>query len=221
MTRRLLRTTLAIAALAALGIACSGGNASAPGSDSAPSAAQADYANGGYDAAAPQAQAAPPRSADLASLNAVQAGVQRLTTLASFRATVVIDTTGGDKIEGAFEFASPDRYHLTISGGVPLEVISIGPASYVKAGGRWQAAEPTFLPFAPRDVLAQLAAVASKADGIAQPGAAGCVVYKTPDAEFCVDKDGPLRRASFKDGATTVKVEFSDFDSKIEIKAPL
>lgn len=215
MRKKAIPTLLLLLMLTAA-TACGGGSGAST-SDAGPRGATA--------AATPPS---PPKSSDLSGLNPVQAGVRRLAFVQSYRAAVIVDTEGGDKIEGSFEFAAPDRYHLTVGGSVPVEVVTIGADSYVKTAGRWQRVEPTFLPFSAQELIAeidQIAAAGATQAGQRDAPAGACTIYKVAradgsEAEFCAGGDGPIFTASFKDGATTVTMTFTDFDTPIEIKQP-
>jgi hypothetical protein len=163
---------------------------------------------------------APPRAA-LDGLPPALAAVQGLALEQSYRAEVQVSSEGGEKIEGRFEFAAPDRYHVFIEGGIPIEVITIGPVSYVKSGGRWQQAEPTFLPFSVHDLLVELASMA--AGEPSGPGSQeGCLAYDGPNAgEICIDSHQRVSSAQVRDGLTTASLRFVDFGSRVEIKRPI
>jgi hypothetical protein len=160
---------------------------------------------------------APPRAA---ALPPVEAATARLLAARGFRAAVVTDTPGGDRITGEFAFAAPDRIHVRVTSSVPFEVIIIGRASYVKAGGPWQAAEPSFLPFSVDEVMARLRDAAG-AGGFSPAGAGnGCSRYQSSAAEFCLADDDLVRTFTYHDGTTRVEVTFQDIDAAIEIRAP-
>ena len=177
---------------------------------------------GGSPKAPVTSEPLPPRSIDLTGLNEVQAGIAQLEALMSYHAKVVSDTAGGDRISGDFDFLAPDRYHLRIEGGIPVEVITIGHDPYVKTAGKWQRADPTYLPLSAQDLMAELEDLAAGGDWTAAAGgASSCRVYAHAGDQVCIVPDGPLQWVAFHDGATSVRIDFSDFDGRIEIKAPI
>jgi hypothetical protein len=159
---------------------------------------------------------------DLNALAPAAAAVKRLELQSSYRAAVVLESEGGDKIEGSFEYVAPDRFHIFIQGSIPIEMTRIGPTAYVKSAGSWQQTEPTFLPFTPEDIIRQLGTLSGRL-GEAHADAGGCIPSQdgSKDTVFCLDSKGRLRTVGFRDGITKVRIDFKDFDANIEIKSPL
>jgi hypothetical protein len=163
----------------------------------------------------------PPRSIDPAGLNPVQSAIAHLEALSSYHATVATETEGGDRIDGSYDFVAPDRYHLKVGASIPIEVITIGHDWYVKTAGKWQKADPTFLPFSAQDLIAQLEEIAGAADWRPTEGGPGCSTYARDDDRICIRPDGPPASVVLRDGATRVRIDFSNFDARLEIKAPI
>lgn len=199
-----------LAAVTVFAAACSGAT---PSTEYAPSSEEAE-------------SPAPPQAPDVTGLGPVEAGARRVVAAAGFRATVTVDTQGGDRIAGSFDYAYPDRYKLAIGGAIPIDVVWLGELTYVKAGDRWQAAQPTFLPFSPRELLDQVAALSAGEEPWTSAGPSeGCERYQIGSggsalAETCVAEGEPLRWIRLMDGATTVTVTFADFGQRIDIRIP-
>jgi hypothetical protein len=200
-----LRTLLAMAGLAAALWGCAG-----------PSAGDAR----------PLEAPLPPQALALDGLGPVEAGALRLVSAAGFRARVTVETAAGERIEGSFDYAHPDRYHLAVGGAIPVEVIWLGDVTYVESGGRWQSAAPTFLAFSPLEIVAQVQAISDGEEPWVLAGAdAVCDRYTIGSsgiilAEACVKDGQPLAWLRLVDGPTITRVSFTDFGAGIEIRAP-
>jgi hypothetical protein len=208
----------------------SGNNSSSSGGT--PSAA----ATGGP--ATPKANVTPQSSADNPPATGnnldVQNALSNLVKAKSFKGKISVD--GGQfKGDGTLEVVTPDKFHLMFNGGQALgnlELISIGANTYTKTGNTWQksAGGAGSIGIDPTSLTKQVSDVAKTTQatkgGTANVDGKSCQLYTLNDAasksmtELCIANDMPLRLVASGSGSK-VTITFSDFNSNIDIKAPI
>jgi hypothetical protein len=222
----------AFAGLAIAVTACGGGSdnkGSIPssqnnsGSSTTPAASgTAAPTGGGSTAATASGDAAP-----------VNDALQNLAKQKSFKGKVSIE--GGQlKGDGTFDALPPDKFHLTFGGGAlgNLELISIGDTTYTKTGGAWakSATGSAGIGIDPTSLTKQVQTISKTAKvtkgGTDKVNNKTCQLYSMDDpqtkstTELCIADNLPQRFVA-SGASSKVIVTFSDFNSSIDIKAPI
>jgi hypothetical protein len=148
---------------------------------------------------------------------------QNILKLKSFRAT--ISTGGTSAVTGTMEEVLPDKFHLTLPGGI--EVINIGNDSYSKSGATWTKSTSTAGPrstLAAADITNQIKALQTA--GVAKGGTDSvngktCQIYTSGDTEYCIDSNKLPLRIVTGTGTSKATIIFTDFNTNIDIKAPI
>ena len=169
--------------------------------------------------------------------NSAEAGVvndalANLQKQKSFKGKLTVD--GGQfKGDGSLEAVLPDKFHVTFGGGAlgNIELISIGNTTYTKTGGSWtKSTGSSGIGIDPASLTKQVQDV-SKTAKISKGGTdkvnnKNCQIYTLDDAqtksmtEVCIADNLPQRFVASGAGSK-VTVTFSDFNSNIDIKAPI
>jgi hypothetical protein len=154
---------------------------------------------------------------------------QAFSQVRSYRA--MITSSGGAPLQMTVEVQVPDRYRATISAGpTPIEVIGVGNQTYVKLGPIWQAAPASSLPVSPATLLGQteffLSSPQVTQGGTSSAGGASCQIYTvtptaTQSAEMCISSDNLPRQLKYTDAAISVTVVYSDYNTNLNIQAPI
>jgi hypothetical protein len=163
-----------------------------------------------------------------------------MTAATSYRVTITsVNSATSQPVTAVMEVVKPDRFHLKANtgGGKSIELIAIGPDSYINITGTWTKS-PVAFPMAtiigndPQVVSSQI--VASQKNGtltlggLSQVNGAPCQEYTwTPAATagtkggtVCIDlKSGLLLQVKSTDGKTMLV--FSDWNTPIAIVAPI
>jgi hypothetical protein len=164
----------------------------------------------------------------------VQNALGNLVKAKSFKGKLNVD--GGQfKGDGSIEVVTPDKFHLTFNGGGGLgnlELISIGNTTYSKTGNTWSkntggagtiGIDPTSLTKQVTDVSKTAQTTKGGTDKV---NGKSCQIYTMDDAQsksktdVCIANDLPVKLV-VSGGGSTVTLTFSDFDSNIDIKAPV
>jgi hypothetical protein len=218
--------------------ACSSGD---DNTDTPPAPTQASTAStgggGGTGGAGTQATATPVRtgttpttgggggggSSEVAAVATAYAGVR------SYRATVVVEAPGAPAQQIQSEIVLPDRFHITVAGG--LELIIIGGDTYTKLGTTWsrQSIPGTTSLFDPRTIaqaVQSFTAAGATRGGTTTVGSVNCTLYTFTTAagsqEVCVGSNNlPVRIVSTATGGAKTTVTFSDFNANITISPPI
>lgn len=189
-------------------------NTPAAGSTAAP--------GGGNANAKPSGDAAP-----------VNEALQNLAKQKSFKGKISVD--GGQlKGDGTFEAQPPDKFHLTFGGGGlgNLELISIGDTTYTKTGDTWtkSATGSAGIGIDPTSLTKQVQAISKTAKvtkgSTDKVNNKTCQIYSMDDpqtkstTELCIADNLPQRFMASGAGSKVI-VTFSDFNSSVDIKAPI
>lgn len=164
----------------------------------------------------------------------VQNALGNLVKAKSFKGTINVE--GGQfKGNGTIEVVTPDKFHLMFNGGGGvgnLELISVGTTTYSKTGNTWTknnggagtiGIDPTSLTKQVTDISKTAPTVKGGTDNV---NGKSCRIYTMNDAQsksktdICIANDLPVK-LTIAGGGSTVTLTFSDFNSNIDIKAPV
>jgi hypothetical protein len=150
---------------------------------------------------------------------------QSFAALKSFRAVISAQVQGQQSVQSTVEYVAPDRYHL-VSG--TTEFISVGPDSYIKAGGQWTKAPgagvaQTFNMNSVTDMLKD--APAYTKGGTETIDAKRCQDYVHTSTEgtatLCVgDNYLPVQFVGALNGTKTT-IDYQDLNGNINIQPPV
>jgi hypothetical protein len=221
-----------LAAFASLAIAlaaCGGGSDKNKGVLSSSSSGSTPSA-GGTTASGSGSSSGSTASGDATPVNDA---LQNLTKQKSFKGKLNVE--GGQfKGDGTIEAVLPDKFHVSFGGGAlgNLELISIGDSTYTKTGSSWtkSAGGSSGIGIDPASLTKQVQDVSKTAKitkgGTDKVNNKSCQIYTLDDSqtksntEVCIADNLPQRLVASGAGSK-VTVTFSDFNSSIDIKAPI